>query len=57
MWTGDCRGPMALVPAALALWRGTARRGRAFLGLFLGAADFVVLAVLLGADHANSWSL
>ncbi|MFJ2114736.1 MULTISPECIES: DUF4190 domain-containing protein [unclassified Streptomyces] len=50
-------GPLALVLAALALWRGTARRGRALLGLFLGAADLVVLAVLVGADGTLSWSL
>ncbi|MFF5565627.1 DUF4190 domain-containing protein [Streptomyces sp. NPDC012623] len=50
-------GPMALVLGGLALWRGTARRGRAFLGLFLGVADLVVLALLVGADRTISWSL
>ncbi|MEV7422681.1 DUF4190 domain-containing protein [Streptomyces sp. NBC_01429] len=50
-------GPMALVLAGLALWRGTGRRGRALLGLFLGVADLVVLAVLLGADRTISWSM
>ncbi|KIF73017.1 hypothetical protein QR77_01435 [Streptomyces sp. 150FB] len=49
-------GPLALVLAGLALRRGTARRGRAFLGLFLGAADLVVLAVLVSADSSVSWS-
>ncbi|MFJ1747748.1 DUF4190 domain-containing protein [Streptomyces sp. NPDC088116] len=50
-------GPIAIVLAALALRRGTARRGRALLGLSLGVADLVVLAVLIGADHTVSWSL
>ncbi|MFJ2172923.1 DUF4190 domain-containing protein [Streptomyces sp. NPDC087851] len=50
-------GPMAIVLAALALWRGTTRRGRAALGLFLGVADLVVLAVLVGADGTVSWGL
>src|SRR4249919_1233744 len=36
-------GPIAIVLASVALWRGTARRGRAFLGLGLGIADLVVL--------------
>ncbi|MEU3184131.1 DUF4190 domain-containing protein [Streptomyces sp. NPDC006923] len=49
-------GPIALVLSGLALWRGTARRGRALLGAFLGAADLVVLAVLVGVDHTVSWS-
>nr|WP_233518127.1 DUF4190 domain-containing protein [Streptomyces corynorhini] len=50
-------GPMALVLAGLALGRGTARRGRALLGLALGVADLVVLAALVGADHTVTWSL
>ncbi|MEV7871878.1 DUF4190 domain-containing protein [Streptomyces sp. NPDC088124] len=50
-------GPMAIVLAALALARGTGRRGRAALGLFLGVADLVVLAVLAGVDSALSWGL
>ncbi|MFC9430427.1 DUF4190 domain-containing protein [Streptomyces sp. NPDC056987] len=50
-------GPMAIVLAALALARGTGRRGRAALGLFLGIADLVVLAVLAGADGTLSWGL
>jgi threonine/homoserine/homoserine lactone efflux protein len=49
-------GPLALVLAGLALRRGTSRRGRALLGLFLGAADLVVLAVLVSADSTVSWS-
>ncbi|NUL02310.1 DUF4190 domain-containing protein, partial [Streptomyces lunaelactis] len=39
-------GPIAIVLAGLALWRRTARRGRALLGLALGLADLAVLAVL-----------
>ncbi|MEU6480519.1 DUF4190 domain-containing protein [Streptomyces sp. NPDC047017] len=49
-------GPIALALAAVALWRGTTRRGRAFLGLALGAADLLVLAVFMQADHTVSWS-
>lgn len=50
-------GPAAVVLAALALWRGTARRGRALLGLALGVADLVVLAVLVTVDGTVVWSL
>ncbi|MFF9488562.1 DUF4190 domain-containing protein [Streptomyces sp. NPDC014676] len=49
-------GPTAIVLAAVALWRGTARRGRAFLGLGLGVADLLVLAVFVQADNTISWS-
>ncbi|MEU0397876.1 DUF4190 domain-containing protein [Streptomyces sp. NPDC006208] len=48
-------GPTAIVLAALALWRGTARRGRALLGLALGIADLVVLAVLVTVNGAVVW--
>ncbi|MDH6140178.1 DUF4190 domain-containing protein [Kitasatospora acidiphila] len=48
-------GPVALVLGSLALTRGTARRGRALLGLALGAADLVVLAVALVAGHGVLW--
>ncbi|MFF3320903.1 hypothetical protein [Streptomyces sp. NPDC002889] len=48
-------GPTAVVLAALALWRGTARRGRALLGLALGVADLVVLAVLVTVNDAVIW--
>ncbi|WP_229379081.1 hypothetical protein [Streptomyces sp. VRA16 Mangrove soil] len=50
-------GPIAIVLAGLALWRGTARRGRALLGLGLGIADLVVLGVLVAADGTLSWSI
>ncbi|RLU94840.1 DUF4190 domain-containing protein [Streptomyces griseocarneus] len=49
-------GPVALVLAGLALARGTARRGRAALGLLLGVADLVVIVSLMAADHTVSWS-
>ncbi|MEU3946662.1 DUF4190 domain-containing protein [Streptomyces sp. NPDC029526] len=50
-------GPLAIVLASLALWRGTARRGRAFLGLGLGVADLLVLLAFMQADGTVSWSL
>ncbi|CAL9429749.1 DUF4190 domain-containing protein [Streptomyces sp. Tu 3180] len=49
-------GPIAIALAGVALWRGTARRGRALLGLGLGVADLVVLAVFVQADQTVSWS-
>ncbi|MFC8368671.1 MULTISPECIES: DUF4190 domain-containing protein [unclassified Streptomyces] len=49
-------GPTAIVLAAVALWRGTTRRGRAFLGLGLGVADLLVLAAFIQADNTISWS-
>lgn len=48
-------GPAALVLGTLALVRRTGHRGRAYLGLALGAADLIVLAVLTAADHTVSW--
>jgi hypothetical protein len=50
-------GPTAVVLALVALGRGTARRGRALLGLTLGLADLVVLVALTVADHTLSWSI
>ncbi|MFI7387109.1 hypothetical protein [Streptomyces sp. NPDC049813] len=50
-------GPIAIILAGLALWRGTGRRGRALLGLGLGVADLVVLATLVAADGTLSWSI
>ncbi|SHH93376.1 DUF4190 domain-containing protein [Streptomyces sp. 3214.6] len=49
-------GPIAIVLAAVALWRGTARRGRAYLGLTLGIADLVVLVAFMQADSTISWN-
>ncbi|MET7380173.1 DUF4190 domain-containing protein [Streptomyces sp. NPDC005526] len=49
-------GPIAIALAAVALWRGTARRGRAYLGLGLGVADLLVLLAFVQADSTVSWS-
>ncbi|MBA0050614.1 DUF4190 domain-containing protein [Streptomyces sp. AJS327] len=48
-------GPCALALGALA--RGTGRRGRALLGLVLGAADLLVLVTLAVANGTLSWAL
>ncbi|MCZ0975577.1 MULTISPECIES: hypothetical protein [Streptomyces] len=50
-------GPCALVLGTLALIRGTTRRGRALLGLTLGAADLLLLAALTATDGTLSWHL
>lgn len=50
-------GPIAIVLATVALWRGTTRRGRAYLGLGLGVADLVVLVAAMQLDSTVSWSL
>ncbi|MFH8338243.1 DUF4190 domain-containing protein [Streptomyces sp. AM6-12] len=50
-------GPIAIVLAAVSLWRGTARRGRAYLGLALGVADLAVLLIVMQVSHTVSWSL
>ncbi|MFJ3709237.1 DUF4190 domain-containing protein [Streptomyces sp. NPDC090053] len=50
-------GPTAIVLAALALRRGTARRGRALLALALGVADLVVLATLVTSSGAVIWNI
>ncbi|MFJ9820558.1 DUF4190 domain-containing protein [Streptomyces sp. NPDC101151] len=50
-------GPIAIVLAAVALWRGTSRRGRAYLGLGLGIADLAVLVVAMEMSNTVSWSL
>ncbi|MEU6734901.1 DUF4190 domain-containing protein [Streptomyces physcomitrii] len=47
-------GPIAIALAGAALWRGTQRRGRAFLGLGLGVADLIVLATLV--QSGGVWS-
>ncbi|KES06450.1 hypothetical protein BU52_13595 [Streptomyces toyocaensis] len=49
-------GPTAIVLAAVALWRGTPRRGRALLGLGLGVADLLVLVAFMQADGTISWN-
>lgn len=48
-------GPTAIVMALLALARSTTRRGRALLGLALGVADLVVLAVVVTAHGSVVW--
>ncbi|MFJ6667355.1 DUF4190 domain-containing protein [Streptomyces sp. NPDC091383] len=50
-------GPVAIALAAVSLWRGTARRGRACLGLALGVADLAVLLVAIQVSNTVSWSL
>ncbi|MFJ1736433.1 MULTISPECIES: DUF4190 domain-containing protein [unclassified Streptomyces] len=49
-------GPVAIVLASVALWRGTKRRGRAWLGLSLGVADLIVLIAFMQADATVSWN-
>ncbi|MFI1049100.1 DUF4190 domain-containing protein [Streptomyces griseoruber] len=49
-------GPIAIVLASVALIRGTARPGRAWLGLGLGVADLLLLVVFMQADATVSWS-
>ncbi|PAZ13405.1 DUF4190 domain-containing protein [Streptomyces sp. SA15] len=49
-------GPIAIVLAAVALWRDTNRRGRAYLGMGLGVADLLVLVAFMQADSTVSWS-
>ncbi|MFD6424979.1 DUF4190 domain-containing protein [Streptomyces sp. NPDC060198] len=48
-------GPAAVVMAVIALARSTERRGRALLGLALGVADLVVLAVVVTAHGVVAW--
>ncbi|MEV5957958.1 DUF4190 domain-containing protein [Streptomyces sp. NPDC051987] len=50
-------GPIAIILALVSLWRGTKRRGRAYLGLALGVADLAVLAVAMEMSNTISWSL
>ncbi|WP_369273552.1 DUF4190 domain-containing protein [Streptomyces sp. R11] len=49
-------GPTAIVLAAVSLWRGTERRGRAYLGMGLGVADLLVLLAFVQVDNTLSWS-
>ncbi|MFC7310375.1 DUF4190 domain-containing protein [Streptomyces monticola] len=48
-------GPVAIAFGLLALRRGTARRGRALLGLGLGVAGLVVFGVLVTMNGTVSW--
>jgi len=48
-------GPTAVVLGLLALHRGTTHRHRAYLGILLGAADLVVLALVTAADNTVTW--
>ncbi|MEU9155987.1 DUF4190 domain-containing protein [Streptomyces sp. NPDC048417] len=50
-------GPIAIVLALVSLWRGTSRKGRAYLGLALGIADLAVLAIAMEVSNTVSWSL
>ncbi|PWS39516.1 hypothetical protein DKT74_37965 [Streptomyces sp. ZEA17I] len=50
-------GPAAIVMALLALARRTRCPGRARLGLALGVADLVVLAVLVTVNGTVAWDL
>lgn len=50
-------GPCALTLGGLALARGTNRRGRALLGITLGAADLLLLALLTTTDGTISWHI
>ncbi|MFF4439407.1 MULTISPECIES: DUF4190 domain-containing protein [unclassified Streptomyces] len=50
-------GPIAIVLAVIALRRDTPRRFRAWLGLGLGIADLVVLALLAAGQGTASWSV
>ncbi|MFJ4824102.1 hypothetical protein ACIP5L_12535 [Streptomyces bacillaris] len=50
-------GPTAIVMALLSLARRTRRPGRAYLGLALGVADLVVLAVLVTVNGTVAWDL
>ncbi|MEU6304131.1 DUF4190 domain-containing protein [Streptomyces chartreusis] len=49
-------GPTAIVLAAASLWRGTGRKGRAYLGMGLGVADLLVLLAFIQMDSTLSWS-
>ncbi|WP_328863012.1 DUF4190 domain-containing protein [Streptomyces sp. NBC_00306] len=50
-------GPAAIVLGLLALRRGTTHRNRAYLGITLGVADLVVLALLTAADNTVTWHI
>jgi hypothetical protein len=48
-------GPLALILGGVALVRGTRRPVRALAGLVLGAADLLVLVVLVTAHKGFLW--
>ncbi|MFG3020697.1 DUF4190 domain-containing protein [Streptomyces sp. NPDC048254] len=50
-------GPIAIVLALVSLWRGTSRKGRAYLGLALGIADLAILGIAMDVSNTVSWSL
>ncbi|MDT0457500.1 DUF4190 domain-containing protein [Streptomyces sp. DSM 41527] len=50
-------GPCALFFGAAALYRGTVRLLRAYLGLAFGALDLVLLVVLSSRSGTLSWHL
>lgn len=50
-------GPTAVVLGLVALHRGTLHRHRAYLGILLGVADLVVLAVVTAADNSVAWHI
>ncbi|MEU0969775.1 DUF4190 domain-containing protein [Streptomyces sp. NPDC005917] len=50
-------GPIAIVLAAVSLWRGTSRKGRAYLGMALGVADLAILGIAMEVSNTVSWSL
>lgn len=50
-------GPFALILGGVSLVRGTRRPVRAILGLVLGAADLMVLVVLVTMNKGFIWPL
>ncbi|MEU5209011.1 DUF4190 domain-containing protein [Streptomyces sp. NPDC020742] len=50
-------GPCAVLFGVLALFRGTIRRLRAWLGLGFGVLDLALVVVLAQADGTLSWHL
>lgn len=48
-------GPLALVLSGVALAQSTRRPGRALLGALLGAADLVIIGVIIATHHGVSW--
>ncbi|MGY5124952.1 DUF4190 domain-containing protein [Streptomyces nigrescens] len=50
-------GPCALFFGAAALYRGTIRRLRAYLGLLFGTVDIVLLVALSAQSGTISWHI